>query len=115
MFMLRRLGELVDGSDDNLYYSPLKKEPRPIAGILSAFHAVGNMLLWAKTCVDKRIGDTEYLERNIALMLEQMIDLRNALQLTKSLTLLGKLIVETLENELEQESLVGPLSREHVR
>src|SRR5207244_2765695 len=38
-YVASSLGPVDDGSDDNLYYSPVKGSPRPLANILLAYHA----------------------------------------------------------------------------
>ncbi len=50
MYVLRRLGPLDDGSDPSLYYSPLSGQMRPLATIVLAYHAVGNILLFCRDC-----------------------------------------------------------------
>jgi HEXXH motif-containing protein len=40
------LGALDNGSDQRLYYSPIKRENRPIRAILVAFHAFANVALF---------------------------------------------------------------------
>ncbi len=52
MYVLRRLGPLDDGSDPALYPSPLSGRMRPLATIVLAYHAVGNILLFCRESPD---------------------------------------------------------------
>jgi HEXXH motif-containing protein len=50
MYVLTRLGPLEDGSDPNLYYSPVSRRMRPLGVIVLAYHAVANITLFCRSC-----------------------------------------------------------------
>jgi len=50
MYVLNRLGPLDDGSDPNLYYSPVSRRMRPLGIIVLAYHAVANITLFCRSC-----------------------------------------------------------------
>ncbi len=50
MYVLTRLGPLDDGSDRNLYYSPVSRKMRPLGVIVLAYHAVANITLFCGSC-----------------------------------------------------------------
>jgi HEXXH motif-containing protein len=50
MYVLNRLGPLDDGSDPNLYYSPVSRRMRPLGVIVLAYHAVANITLFCRSC-----------------------------------------------------------------
>jgi len=50
---LQRLAKLHEGSDTNLYFSPIKQRGRPIELILFAFHAFGNGALFHRKLLKK--------------------------------------------------------------
>ena len=50
MYVLARLGPLDDGSDPNLYYSPVSRRMRPLHIIVLAYHAVANITLFCRSC-----------------------------------------------------------------
>ena len=67
MYVLRRLGPLDDDSDPSLYYSPISGQMRPLATIVLAYHAVGNIVLFCRDCpassrIRPRLIEREYSE-----------------------------------------------------
>jgi HEXXH motif-containing protein len=96
LHMLSRLGPLDDGSDPALYYSPLKKTGRPIRGILVAYHAAANILLWTRAALASGVDDAAYFERNAAELPAKLAVLDEALSSTASLTTLGRLLWQPL-------------------
>jgi HEXXH motif-containing protein len=100
LHMLARLGPLDDGSDPTLYYSPLKGTGRPVRGILVAYHAVGNILLWTRAALANGTEDPAYVERNAAELPGKLQLLDEALATTDSLTPLGLLLWRPLRTSL---------------
>lgn len=47
--LLKKLGNVDDGSDTRLYYSPAVSKERPLSRILIAYHAFANILLMYRT------------------------------------------------------------------
>ncbi|MFQ3244234.1 MAG: hypothetical protein ACI9SP_000861 [Arenicella sp.] len=89
-----------DGSDDKLYYSPVRHQDRPLGLILLAFHAVANMALFYKKmmkCDEHESLSTIYYneKREAALGLSQGLNATPAL--TQSGIVLRDSLVERLE------------------
>jgi HEXXH motif-containing protein len=103
-FILSRLGPLEDGTDARLYYSPLRDADRPIAGILVAYHALGNMLLATRLMIARGVSDLEYWERNERTIPGQLSILQGHLESTPALTDLGRLLFEPLRESLSRGS-----------
>jgi HEXXH motif-containing protein len=88
--VLTRVAPVHDGSDTNLYYSPIKRRGRPIQYILLAYHAFANVLLFTRACLQNGVADPEaYLSANEAELLPQLMQLEDALKETRALTPVG--------------------------
>ncbi|MDQ3363835.1 MAG: HEXXH motif-containing putative peptide modification protein [Myxococcota bacterium] len=98
--ILNRLGRMEDGTDLNLYYSPLKNIGRPLHFILVAFHAVGNILLYFRSCRANGVLDEGYIERNEATFASHAGQLAQPLLGNRALTPLGTAIFEPLWERL---------------
>ncbi len=62
MYVITRLGPLEDGSDPNLYYSPVSRKMRPLHVIVLAYHAIANITLFCRSCPPDSVlrpGETE--------------------------------------------------------
>lgn len=94
--ILARLGDVDDGSDETLYYSPVKQMGRRIDRILLAYHAFANVMLFYRDCLESGIDDDGYCERNAAATIPQLTQLDQALRTTKALTPLGRALYEPL-------------------
>lgn len=94
--ILTRLGDVDDGSDKTLYYSPVKQTGRPIERILLAYHAFANVLLFYRDCLASGIEDGGYCERNEQATIPQLEVLEKSLRTTKALTPLGRALYEPL-------------------
>ncbi|MEL7488928.1 MAG: HEXXH motif-containing putative peptide modification protein, partial [Pseudomonadota bacterium] len=53
LFMLDRFKPTINGEDENLYYSPIKKMDRPLHATLAGYHAVVNMMLFHRFFMDE--------------------------------------------------------------
>jgi HEXXH motif-containing protein len=58
--MADRLQQLEDGSDPLLYYSPLRRTGRPVRSVYLAFHAMANMVLFFRACLNNGYQDDGY-------------------------------------------------------
>jgi HEXXH motif-containing protein len=94
--ILARLGEVDDGSDNALYFSPVKQMGRRIDRILLAYHAFANVMLFYRDCLAANIRDEGYCERNEKATMPQLKMLDEALQATRALTPLGRALYEPL-------------------
>lgn len=94
--ILCRMGDVDDGSDTNLYYSPTKEMDRPIRYILLAYHAFANVLLFYRSCISSGAPDGGYCARNEAALRPQLAQLETALRRTKGLTPFGRALWKPL-------------------
>lgn len=94
MHIISWLGPLDDGSDPNLYYSPVKGTERPIRAILVAYHAVANIILWNHSCQRQDAPDADYYAKNEERFPSQLEVLDRALSATRSLTWRGRALWE---------------------
>jgi HEXXH motif-containing protein len=86
-----------DGSDETLYYSPLKRRGRPIDKILLGYHAFANVVLFYRAC--RARGIETHVEE--AKILPELAELEAPLRTTHALTELGRAIWEPLAERLE--------------
>jgi HEXXH motif-containing protein len=95
-----RLGPVDDGTDDTLYWSPVKQTGRPIANILLAYHAFGNVALLMRELRDGSAQPRERIVENLASVTDDLGPLQEALESTNSLTEVGIGLYEPLRNAL---------------
>lgn len=98
--IVQRLGPLDDGSDDTLYYSPFRREPRPIKGIITAYHAAGNMLLFFRECNKDAYDKNDYFLMAEQELVPQVLKLETAWRKSDSLTEVTSQICCTLAEKL---------------
>jgi len=101
--ILLRLGEVEDGTDSTLYYSPVKKCKRPIKAILIAYHAFANVLLFYRLCRESNIAEASNCLQREEILLPQLSQLESALQTTNALTPLGIALWEPLAKRIHRE------------
>jgi HEXXH motif-containing protein len=94
--ILTRLGDVDDGSDETLYFSPVKQTGRRIDRIVLAYHAFANVMLFYGDCLATGIDDDGYCERNVEATIPQLATLDEALRTTRALTPLGRALYEPL-------------------
>lgn len=96
--ILTWLGPVDDGSDETLYYSPVKRKGRPIAYILLAYHAFANVMLYYQRCRMRDIGSEArtYCLENEKRLWPQLDELEAHLRSARSLTPLGAALWEPL-------------------
>jgi HEXXH motif-containing protein len=100
LHIVRRLGPFHDGSDQTLYYSPIRKQGRPIDMILVAYHAMVNVLFFYRLCRASGLSDGGYIKRHEAKLVPQIAQLEAPLRRTRALTPLGKALWEPLAERL---------------
>lgn len=88
--ILLMIDPVTDGSDQRLYYSPIRKYERPIEMILLAYHAFANVLLYYRECQRTGLRDGGYCKRNEQEVLRDLRELERALETTQSLTEAGE-------------------------
>lgn len=98
--ILGRLGDIEDGSDSNLYFSPLRGMTRPLIYILLGYHAVANMLLYQRACLQADSIHASHSEQRVSELHECAEQLEAPLRGTSGLTLLGSSLWEPLAERL---------------
>lgn len=99
-YLLSRLGPADDGSDKELYYSPLVEKERPLQRILFAYHACGNILLLYQLCRKNGVADGGYCARNQEIVMEQLEQLSAPLHNNPALTWIGRSLYDPLVERL---------------
>lgn len=98
-YLLSQLGQVDDGSDPTLYYSPLKDTGRPIGMILLAYHACANMLQLHRA-FGSTGHDTDFTRHRESVLAEQVAVLDHHLCTTTSLTQIGQALWQPLSVKL---------------
>jgi HEXXH motif-containing protein len=98
--IVRRLGPIHNGSDHTLYYSPVRKQERPVDKILVAYHALGNVLLCFRQCRKSGLRDGGYTRYQESQLVPQLDQLEAPLRRTRGLTPLGKALWEPLAQRI---------------
>ncbi|UXA17725.1 aKG-HExxH-type peptide beta-hydroxylase [Mycobacterium sp. SMC-4] len=99
---LRRLAPLHDGTDTKQYFSPIKKQGRPIDMILYAFHAFANAAIYHRNLVR---AEPKYYRLNGRTLDESLERIRvhdRYLAETRALTEAGETLWKTLSEALFQ-------------
>jgi hypothetical protein len=94
------LGPVQDGSDDQLYYSPVVERPRPIDKILLAYHAFANVILFLRICQSRGLGDQNFLKSNLRRLSEEVATLQEPLEQSTGLTEIGNSLWRPLAERL---------------
>src|SRR6266852_5178334 len=94
--LLCSVGNVDDSSDSTLYYSPIKRQGRPIRAILLAYHAFANVVLFYRLCQEKGLSDDGYCRQQENDLLPQLKQLEASLHTTRALTPLGLALWEPL-------------------
>lgn len=102
MLLLSRFGNLDNGSDPTLHYSPVKKTGRPISAIALSYHAFANIILFYRLCQANGLADDGYCAYNEKEMLEQVSVLEEPLRTTQALTPQGRALWEPLAWRLRE-------------
>ena len=68
MNVIAKLEPLDDGSDQRAYWSPAVRTERPVAKIIAAFHAFGNVLLFYRWCRENGLSARGECERQETLL-----------------------------------------------
>lgn len=100
MHILCRLGDIDDGSDRRLYYSPIRQAERPLWAIVIAYHAFANVLLLYRLCRESGIEDDGYCTKQESLLLPQLRELQRILANNHALTDVGRGLVEPLTERI---------------
>lgn len=93
-------GPLDDGSDTNLYYSPIRKIDRPLSAVLVAYHAVGNIALFYRECRRWGAPGADYLDVSEPEAKGWLVEMEKTLDKSRALTTFGRALYEPLRDEL---------------
>lgn len=96
-YLLCRLGAVDDGTDQRLYFSPLVRTNRPLHRILLAYHAVANIILFARMLRTNGAPQTAtFSQQQENVLLEELSLLEKPLRNNPALTAIGRAIVDPL-------------------
>ena len=102
-FLAGMLSAYDDGSDQQLYYSPVVKKHRPIRKILLAYHAFANVLLFYRHAHNALAGEErKWLLKESEKIMNELEELEVPLRSTKALTPLGRALWEPLSVQLNE-------------
>lgn len=96
-YMLERLGPFDDGSDSELYWSPVAGVKRPLSRVLMAYHAMANVLRVYRRIEAADLDDDGYVAANLPNLLEIVSQLGEPLRGNPALTPLGSGLFEPLD------------------
>lgn len=96
MNLLCRLGDIDDGSDTKLYYSPVRRTDRPLSAIVVAYHAFANVLLFYRQCQQSGVDDGGYCAAEEVKLVPQLRELEQVLKQANALTDIGRALYEPL-------------------
>jgi len=99
--LLSRLQQPDDGTDTTLYYSPVRRTGRPLRGILVAYHAFANVLLFYRLTKRYRVEDGGYCAREARKLVPQLRELELPLRSSRALTMTGHALWEPLARQLQ--------------
>jgi len=99
-YLLTSAWGVVDGSDNQLYYSPAKDQPRPLYNILLAYHAFGNVLLMLDSLVESRGFDTPFTRRRRRELPAQLEMLEAPLRTSRGITEAGHCIWQPISERV---------------
>jgi HEXXH motif-containing protein len=97
LFILNRLGPLDDGSDPNLYYSPVNRTMRPLGMVVVAYHALANITLFCRECPSGSALRPRQIEKTF---LEAINAYEDILCRSRSLTAVGTALWRPLYERL---------------
>lgn len=96
------LGALTDGTDERLYYSPIRNCDRPIHFILIAYHAMANVYKFYLDCRERGYpASVSFFSHKIRDLQVQLDALDKALEATKSLTTVGRALWHPLKEQID--------------
>lgn len=98
------LGPLDDGSDDTLYYSPIKRTGRSLSRIALSYHAFANILLFFRLCRLNNAPDDGYIAQNEPIVAAQLKQIEAPLLKNPALTPIGLALCESLMERLREDS-----------
>lgn len=99
--LLENAGPIEDGSDPTLYYSPFKRQIRPIRAILLAFHAFANIVFFYRLLLESGARIDRRAVQEASGEVERQLDtLREPLLQTPALTERGIAVRDELFEQL---------------
>lgn len=101
----RSISPIVDSQDDSLYYSALTRSQRPIDKVLMAYHAAANILMYYQYCIDAGLDSEGYCNNRLKTLSAGLDEMYKSLNISSTLSLLGKYIFKTLQEEIRSNLL----------
>ncbi len=95
-YILARLGGVTDGSDQAIYYSPIKKTGRPLDKILLAYHAFANVEILSRLFIENGLKECHHARRNVVDLGKQLDEMEQFLRNSSTLTPIGRGLCEPL-------------------
>lgn len=99
LHVLERLEPVDDGSDGQLYFSPVTGRMRPVGAVLSAYHAFTNVYLFLGACLEAGVGDPHYCVARRRSVLPQLAELFRPLDGNAAVTAAGRTLLEELSRQ----------------
>jgi HEXXH motif-containing protein len=100
MNVAAKLMPLDDGTDERRYWSPAVETQRPVAKIIAAFHAFGNVLLFYRRCAERGLPDQRECQRQEVLLGGWMENLVPPIRDNPAMTAVGNGLCRPLLREL---------------
>lgn len=79
LFMAETHGALVNPNHSGLYSSPLRKDPRPLRGVLLACHALAYMGAFYRDAISKKMAPVDVLEQRMRGVRKNFFDAQELL------------------------------------
>jgi HEXXH motif-containing protein len=98
--MEEAMAPLYNGRDERLYWSPARREERPLFGIMLAYHAFGNMILYYRDIKANDNREIEHRDAAISEIMPQIVTLYEHLRASDGLTAGGAMIRDELARAL---------------
>lgn len=112
--LLNRVGDVDDGSDRDLYWSPPVRTERPLSKILIAYHAFANVELFYRAVIEAGRDPDGSVARCLPDVADMVDQLDGPLRENPALTALGRALYEPLATRRTDAAGGGPAVRESV-
>lgn len=99
-YLISRFGSVVEGSEERLYYSPIKGTERPLQYILLGYHAFANVLLYSRELIRQGADEDGYCESTLEPLTSQVSEMEKTLASCDGLTAIGRALWEPLAEQL---------------
>ena len=73
LYMQEASGPLIEAGDTGLYESPLRSDPRPLRGILLAYHALAYICAFYSDAIIRELGDGSFAMHELTRSREKLL------------------------------------------